>query len=165
MLRGGILASLQLALNLAETGSTRLLPALVGAPAEIAGARQGTFWVETGVLVQGDQVGSVRRTEDVAAMAAVMTTQEETKGGATGGRVAVRRSRVSLPMLPRRQPRHLAQMLVFHPLILGQLADAAAAAAAAALALDGGPTTGRTAVVAVQTIRGVMSAAGRSRRR
>jgi hypothetical protein len=52
--------------------------------------------VEARSLVEGNHVGSVRRAEDVTAMATVMTTEEETKGGAAGRRVAARRSRVRL---------------------------------------------------------------------
>lgn len=88
------------ALNLAETTGTRLFPALVCTPAEVACARQDTVGMETGILVERDEMGGMRRTKDVTTMATMMTTQEETKGGATGRGIAVGRSRVGLKECP-----------------------------------------------------------------
>ena len=54
------------------------------------------FGVETRILVKGNNMGGVRGAEDMAAVAAVVATQEDTKGGTAGGRVTVGRSRVRL---------------------------------------------------------------------
>lgn len=83
-------------LDLAQTVGASLLPALVGAPAEVAGAGGDALGVEAGILVKGDDMRGVRGAEDMTAVAAVVTTQEKTKGGTAGGRVTARRSRVRL---------------------------------------------------------------------
>jgi hypothetical protein len=59
-------------------------------------------------------------------MATVMATEEETEGGAAGRRVAARRSRVRLPVIPSWKASNLAEVLILHPLVLSQLADTAA---------------------------------------
>jgi hypothetical protein len=59
-------------------------------------------------------------------MATVMATEEETEGGAAGRRVAARRSRVRLPVIPSWEASNLAEVLILHPLVLSQLADTAA---------------------------------------
>lgn len=86
-------------LDLGQALSATLFPALVGVPAEVAGARGYAVRVEAGVLVEGDHVRGVRGAEDVAAVTAVVTAQEEAKGGATGGGVAVGGGRVRLVKL------------------------------------------------------------------
>lgn len=86
-------------MDLAQAVGASLLPALVGAPAEIAGAGGHAVWVEAGVLVQRDEVGSVGGTEDMAAVTTVVATQEDAEGRATGRGVAVGRGRVSLVKL------------------------------------------------------------------
>lgn len=72
-------------LDHAETVAAGLLPALVCSPAEIARARRVALGVKTGVLIERNQIGSVGGAEDMTAVAAVVTTEEETEGGATGG--------------------------------------------------------------------------------
>jgi hypothetical protein len=71
--------SVNLVLDLVQSVGTCLVPALVSTPAEIAGSRKNALRVEASLLVEGDGMGSVGRTEDVAAVAAVVTTKEETK--------------------------------------------------------------------------------------
>lgn len=83
-------------LDLAQTVGASLLPALVGAPAEVTGAGGDALGVKAGILVEGDDVRGVRGAEDMTAVAAVVTAQEETKGGTAGGRVTARRGRVRL---------------------------------------------------------------------
>lgn len=90
---------IQDALNLVQTFSARLLPAREGVPAEITGARGHTVRVETSILVERNEVRSVRGAEDMTTVTTVVSTQEQTKGGAAGGRVAVGRSRVRLRLL------------------------------------------------------------------
>ena len=68
----------------------------VSTPAQVASPRGNSFGVETRILVKGNNMGGVRGAEDMAAVAAVVATQEDTKGGTAGGRVAVGRSRVRL---------------------------------------------------------------------
>lgn len=68
-------------------------------PAEITGARGHTVRVETSILVERNEVRSVRGTEDMTTVTTVVSTQEQTKGGAAGGRVAVGRSRVRLEVV------------------------------------------------------------------
>lgn len=83
-------------LNLAQPVGAGVLPALVSAPTKIAGPRGNSLWVKAGILIQGDDVRGVGGTEDVTAMAAVVTTQKETKGRTASGRVTARRGRVRL---------------------------------------------------------------------
>jgi hypothetical protein len=90
------LLSVDVVLNLVQTVGTVLLPALVGAPAEVTSARRLTLGVEASVLVKWNEVGSVRGAEDVTAVTAVVTTKENTERGATGRRITVGRSRVRL---------------------------------------------------------------------
>ena len=78
-------------LDLVETLATRLLPALEGKPAQVARTRGDAFGVEASLLIERDDVGSVRRAEDMTAVAAVMATEEETKRRAACGRVTVGR--------------------------------------------------------------------------
>ena len=78
-------------LDLVETLAARLLPALEGMPAQVTGPRGDAFGVEASILVERDDMGSVRRTEDMTAVAAVMATKEETERGAACGRVTVGR--------------------------------------------------------------------------
>ena len=87
---------IQDALNLVQPLGARLLPAGKGMPAEITGARGHTVRVEASILVERNKVRSVRGAEDVTTVTTVVSTQEQTKGGAAGGRVAVGRSRVRL---------------------------------------------------------------------
>lgn len=84
------------ALDLAEAFRTRLLPALVGAPAKVACAGGNSIRVEASILIKRDDMRSVGGAEDVAAMATVVTAKEETERGAAGRRVAVGGSRVRL---------------------------------------------------------------------
>lgn len=90
------LLSVDVVLNLVQTVGTVLLPALVGAPAEVTCARQLTLGVEASVLVKWNEVGSVRGAEDVTAVTAVVATKENTERGPTGRRITVGRSRVRL---------------------------------------------------------------------
>lgn len=83
-------------LDLAQAVGASLLPAHVSAPAEIAGTGRHAVWMEAGVLVQRDEVGSVGGAEDMAAVTTVVATKEDAKGRATGRGVAVGRSRVRL---------------------------------------------------------------------
>lgn len=77
LLRRRLRAFLKLALNLAQPRTARFVPPQEGVPAQIAGARQHAVGMEARVLVQGDEVEAVRGAEDVAAVATVMTTEEE----------------------------------------------------------------------------------------
>lgn len=88
--------SVDLVLDLVQSIGTCLVPALVSTPAEIARSRKDALRVEASLLVEGDGMRGVGRTEDVAAVTAVVTTKEETKGRATGRRVAAARSRIRL---------------------------------------------------------------------
>lgn len=72
-------------LDLAQAVGPGFLPPLVGAPAEVACPRGDTLRVETSILVQRDNMGGVGGTEDMAAVAAVVTAQEDTEGRAAGG--------------------------------------------------------------------------------
>lgn len=76
-----------LVLDLVEAVGTSFIPTLVSAPAEIASPRENTFWVKSCFLVERNHVRSMGGAKDVTAMAAVMATEEETKGGTTSGRV------------------------------------------------------------------------------
>lgn len=91
MHRGSLVVSLrvQRALDHIELAAAAFLPALVGTPAEVAGAGRDPLGMESGVLIQTDGVGSMRGAKDVTAMTAVMTAEEETEGGTTGGRVTI----------------------------------------------------------------------------
>lgn len=71
-------------LDLAQAVGASLFPTLVCAPAEVTGSRRDTIGVETSMLVKGNHVRGVRRAKDVAAMTAMVATQEETKRRATG---------------------------------------------------------------------------------
>lgn len=84
------------ALNLGEAFAASLLPAVEGVPAEITRARRNAVGVETGVLVERDEVRRVRGTENMTTVATVVSTQEDSKRRATGGRVAVGRCLVGL---------------------------------------------------------------------
>jgi hypothetical protein len=90
------LLSVHVVLDLVETVGAVLLPAEVGTPAEIASTGGNTIRVETSILVQRDKMRSVRGAKDVAAVATVVATQEDTEGGATGRRITIGRCRVSL---------------------------------------------------------------------
>lgn len=96
--------------------------------------------MKTGILVQGNQIRGVGGAEDVAAMAAVVTAEEEAKRGATGCGVAVGRRRVgleavsqsgqqdhdsktNLPVIALWMPGNLTEIFVLHPFIHGQLGD------------------------------------------
>lgn len=83
-------------LDLGETAGTRLQPALIGAPAEVTGPRGDSLGVKPGLLVEGHEIGGVGGAEHVTAMATVVSAQEETERGATGGRVTAGRRRVGL---------------------------------------------------------------------
>lgn len=76
-------------LNLAQAISSGFLPALVGTPAEIAGAGGNTLGVEARILVEWHDVGSMGGAEDMTAVTAMVTAQEETKGRATSGRITI----------------------------------------------------------------------------
>lgn len=93
--RGSAL-SIEQALDLAQALGTRLLPALVGAPAEVACAGGYSIGVEASILIKRDDMRSVGGAEDMAAMATVVATKKETERGAAGRRVAVGGSRVRL---------------------------------------------------------------------
>lgn len=73
----GSLLGIDGTLDLAQTMGARLLPALVGAPAEIAGTGENAVRVKLGLLVEGNSVGGVRRAENMTAMTAVMAAEEE----------------------------------------------------------------------------------------
>jgi hypothetical protein len=90
------LLSVDVALDLVQTVGTVLLPALVGAPAEVTSARRLTLGVEASVLVKGNEVRSVGGAEDVTAVTAVVATKENTERRTTGRRITVGRSRVRL---------------------------------------------------------------------
>lgn len=83
-------------LHLLDALGATLFPALVGMPAEVAGAGQDAVGVEAGLLVERDGVGRMGGAKDVTAVAAVMTTEEQTERGAAGGRIAGGRRRVGL---------------------------------------------------------------------
>lgn len=87
---------IQAALDFVQTLGARLLPAVEGMPAEITGARGNTVRVETSILVKRNEMRSVRGAKDVTTVTAVVSTQEQTKGRAAGGRVAVGRGRIRL---------------------------------------------------------------------
>lgn len=74
----GLLLS-QESLDLVQTLSASLFPALVSAPTEIAGARKNSFGVEASILIKRHHMRSVRGAENMSAVAAMMTTQEEAK--------------------------------------------------------------------------------------
>lgn len=93
---GGSALSIEQALDLAQTLRARFLPALVGAPAEVACTGGNSIGVEASILIERDDMRSVGRAEDMAAMATVVAAKEETERGAAGGRVAVGGSRVRL---------------------------------------------------------------------
>lgn len=80
-----------LGLDLVKTLAARLLPALEGKPTQVACPRGDAFRVEASILVERHDVGSVRRAEDMTAVAAVMATKEETERGAACGRVTAGR--------------------------------------------------------------------------
>lgn len=88
--------SVDLVLDLVQSVGTCLVPTLVSTPAKVAGSGKNALGVETSLLVEGDDMRSVGRTEDVAAVTAVVTTKEETKGRATGRGVTAARSRIRL---------------------------------------------------------------------
>lgn len=77
-------------------GLARAAPRLVVVPAAGAGASRGALWVEAGVLVEGNVVDGVRGAEDVAAAAAVMTTDEQGELRITGHGIAQMRGGVGL---------------------------------------------------------------------
>lgn len=64
-------------LNLIQALRTSLLPALMCTPAEITGPGGYTIWVESGVLIQWNQVRGVGGAEDVATVTTVVTTKED----------------------------------------------------------------------------------------
>lgn len=92
----GLVLGVDLALDPVQALRAGFFPALVGNPTEVAGPRLDALGMEARILVERDAVGSVRRAEDVATVATVMTAQEETERRAAGRRVAVGRSRVRL---------------------------------------------------------------------
>lgn len=65
-------------------------------PAEITCARRDTVRVEPSILVERDEVRSVRGAKDMTTVTAVVSTQEETERGAAGGGVAIGRCFVGL---------------------------------------------------------------------
>ena len=110
-------------LDLGQTLAASLVPAIKGMPAEVAGTRQNALGMKPGVLVERHEMRGVRRAKDMAAVPAVVATQEEAKRRATGGRVAVGRRPVCFPVVLGGQPRDGAKMLILHPFVLGQFAD------------------------------------------
>lgn len=90
------LLSIHGVLDLVQTVGAVLFPALVGAPAQVAGARWDTIGVEAGILVKRNEVRCVGSTEDVTAVTTVVATQEDAKGRAASRRITVGRGRVSL---------------------------------------------------------------------
>lgn len=86
-------------------GLARAAPSLVVVPAAGAGAGRGALGVEAGVLVEGDVVGGVRGAEDVAAAAAVVTTDQQGELRVTGRCVAQMRGGIGLEGQVSGQPR------------------------------------------------------------
>lgn len=76
-------------LNHIKSIATGFLPALEGAPAEVACARGDSLGMESRILVKGNEVCCVGGAENVAAVSAVMPSEEETEGGAACWGVAV----------------------------------------------------------------------------
>ena len=75
--------------ELVEAVVPGLVPAFECMPAELTGARFNTIGMKAGFLVERDGVWCVRGAEDMTTVATVVAAQEDAKGGATGGRVAV----------------------------------------------------------------------------
>lgn len=71
------LLSIDGVLDLVQTVGAVLFPALVGAPAQIAGTGGDTIGVEAGILVKGDEVRCVRGAEDMTAVTTVVATQKD----------------------------------------------------------------------------------------
>jgi hypothetical protein len=101
---GGLLGNLdslaalciEQALDPGQALGARLFPALVSVPAKVASTGFNSFRVKAGILVERDDMGSVRGAEHMTAVAAVMAAQEEAERRTTGGRITVGRGRVRL---------------------------------------------------------------------
>lgn len=77
--RDANLLSIDRVLNLVETVGAVLFPALVGAPAQIAGTGWDTIRMEAGILVKGNEMRCVGGAEDMAAVTTVVATQKDAK--------------------------------------------------------------------------------------
>lgn len=71
------LLSIDGVLDLAQTVGAVLFPALVGAPAQIAGTGWDTIGVEASILIEGNEVRCVRGAEDMTAVTTVVATQKD----------------------------------------------------------------------------------------
>jgi hypothetical protein len=94
--RGAVLLRVQHALDLVEAGGARFFPSLIGAPAQVTGAGGDSLGMEASALIQRHDVRRMGGAEDMAAVAAMVSAQEEAKGGPAGGRIAAGRSRIGL---------------------------------------------------------------------
>jgi hypothetical protein len=94
--RDASLLSIHVVLDLVQTVGSALFPALMGAPAQIAGTGRDTIGVEASILVKRNEMRCVGGAEDVATVTAVVATQEDAERGATSRSITVGRSRVSL---------------------------------------------------------------------
>lgn len=135
---GALLLGIENALDLVQALAASFFPALVGAPAQIAGPRRNTFGVESSILIERDQMGGVRGAEHMATVAAVMAAEEEAERRAAGRTIAAGRHGIRLPVFSGGKPSHFTKMLGLHPLVLSQLADTVAE-----VALHGGATGNR----------------------
>lgn len=71
------LLSIDGVLDLAQTVGAVLFPALVGAPAQIAGTGGDTIGVEASILIKGNEVRCVGGAEDMTAVTTVVATQKD----------------------------------------------------------------------------------------
>lgn len=71
------LLSIDGGLDLVQTVGAVLFPALVGAPAQVAGTRGDTIGVKASILIKGNEVRCVGGAEDMTAVATVVTTEKD----------------------------------------------------------------------------------------
>lgn len=72
--RGSCMLSVNRILDLVQTLGAGFLPAVEDVPAEIAGARRNTLGMETGILVERNEVRRVRGAENMTAVTTVVST-------------------------------------------------------------------------------------------
>lgn len=71
------LLSIDGGLDLVQTVGAVLFPALVGAPAQVAGTGGDTIGVEASILIKGNEVRCVGGAEDMTAVTTVVTTEKD----------------------------------------------------------------------------------------